>query len=502
MLKKIISSFVITALLLCLPIIVSAKDYGSGSISMNLDFKNQVPSKFTVNSIKVNDDYDWSSDQDNYMVDTRQLKVVLNVTPNGEAVPRISYCGDECGKAYSVNIEKSGSNYVITVTITNPEQNFVTFDLIEDEGAGNNPDEPGQPRMCKITYQMNGGEPIDPVDFVCGNPAPPPSSEQIKNGDNRFIGWFANPSLTEEYNFDVNENDNVTVYAGWESSEGEEPRFRLTFDFNGAKDSEGHTTLQIESVGFVPMIVSELFIDEMGVIPPEGYHLAYIEINGKRYEVDKDQGYELNKDSSFVYIWVDKDGKELEVEKKEVTLITDSGFTISFEGKEGEEYNLTVVDVLTLKKEQLAELGVTEEEYNKIKEQIVTAAKQYGNVLNVFVIEVDYRGMLYEKSAQVKIKLTDEMKKYNKFKFIYIDEDNNFKVGEIVDAKVEGDYLIATLPHLSVYAVVGETTIEETKDNNPKTSDSVIINIVMLVLSLTGLTSTVIYIKKHKLIRL
>ena len=497
MFKRIISSFVVIALFLCLPFIVSAQDYGSGSIGMNLEFNNQAPSKFTVNSVKVNG-YDWSSSQDNYFVDTRQLTVVLNVTPTGEAVPKISHCGDECGNAYKVSIETSGSNYTITVTITNPEQDFVTFDLIEDEGTGNNPDEPGQPRMCQVTYQMNGGNPIDPVDFVCGNPAPPPSSDQIKNGDNRFIGWFANPSLTEEYNFDVNENDNVTVYAGWEGSEGEEPRYRLTFDFNGAKDSEGRTGLQTESVAFVPMIVSELFIDEMGVIPPEGYHLAYIEINGKRYEVDKDQGYELNKDSDFVYIWVDKDGKELVVEKKEVSLTTNSGFSVTFEGKEGEEYNLTVVDVLTLKKEQLAELGVTEEEYNQIKDKIVTAVKQYGNVLNVFTIEVDYRGMLYEGPVQIKVKMTEEMKKYNKFRFVYIDENNNFKVGEIVDVKVEGEYLVGTLPHLSVYAVVGEYV----EENNPKTSDSVIINIVMLVLCLIGLTSTVIYIKKHKLIRL
>ena len=98
--------------------------------------------------------------------------------------------------------------------------------------------------------------------------------------------------------------------------------------------------------------------------------------------------------------------------------------------------------------------------------------------------------------------MTDEMKKYNSFKFIYIDENNNFKVGDIVDVQIEGEYLVGTLPHLSVYAVVGETTVEEPKDNNPKTGDSVIINIVMLVLCLMGLTSTVIYIKKHKLIRL
>ena len=50
--------------------------------------------------------------------------------------------------------------------------------------------------------------------------------------------------------------------AKWDEPE---PRFRVTLDFNGAKDSEGRTGYQTDSVAVVPFIVSELFIDELGV---------------------------------------------------------------------------------------------------------------------------------------------------------------------------------------------------------------------------------------------
>ena len=488
--KKKIFAFIIACFL---PFLVSAKDYGSGSIGMNVEFNNVASSKFTVNSVTVNG-YEWSSREDGYFVDTRKLTVLINVTPSGEAVPRISYCGGECGEAFNVDIKESGSDYIITVVITEPEQDFVAFDLVEDEGAGGNPGEPGQPASCTISYQMNGGSPIEPVDFACGNPAPPPSEEQIKNGELIFAGWYADEGLTQEYDFHTNENDSLTIYAKWE-----EPRFRVIYDFNGAKDKDGHGRVEIESVAFVPMIVSEHFIDSMGVVVPEGNKLVAIEVNGKRYNIDNDEGYELNKDTTYVYIWE----KPIEPtnDKKEVALSSDSGFSVTFEGQEGEEYNLTVIDVLTLKSEQIKELGVSEEEYKEIKDKIIESTKDYGNLLNVFAIEVDYRGQQYTDSVNFKVKMTEEMKKYNKFRFIYIDDENNFKVGEVVDVKVEGDYLVGTLPHLSVYAVVGEY-VEEKKDttsDNPKTSDRLLKNIIMLVVSMIGLGASTIYLKRNKL---
>ena len=48
------------------------------------------------------------------------------------------------------------------------------------------------------------------------------------------------------------------------------------------------------------------------------------------------------------------------------------------------------------------------------------------------------------------------MKKYNTFELINI--VNNKKTNDIVKMKVEGDYLVGELPHLSDYALVGRKT--------------------------------------------
>ena len=57
--------------------------------------------------------------------------------------------------------------------------------------------------------------------------------------------------------------------------------------------------------------------------------------------------------------------------------------------------------------------------------------------------------------------MTDEMKKYNSFELV------NFSTGyekqEVVEMKQEGDYLVGELPHLSIYALVGNNI------ENPKT---------------------------------
>ena len=144
-------------------------------------------------------------------------------------------------------------------------------------------------------------------------------------------------------------------------------------------------------------------------------------------------------------------------------------------------------------------------EYNENKSEILdkikAAVKEHGNLLNIFAINVNNAsGNNYSDGTKFKLKLTDEMKKYNSFKFIYIDDENNFKVGDIVDFKIEGDYLVGTLPHLSVYALVGNTAEEKKEDNskNPKTADTIIKSVVMLVICVSGLVTGLIYYKKRK----
>lgn len=163
--------------------------------------------------------------------------------------------------------------------------------------------------------------------------------------------------------------------------------------------------------------------------------------------------------------------------------------TVTFTYDKGYNFALTFVDVLKMQVADLSELygsEMTGDMYYQMYNQVLNNTKEYGNLIGFYVIEVSDKTVDpnhdYTGSVKVKVKLTDDMKKYDSFKYIYLDDDNNFQVGEIVDFKVEGNYLVGTLPHLSSYALVGNL-----KTNNPNTGDNMMVYISLFGLSLTGL---------------
>ena len=340
-----------------------------------------------------------------------------------------------------------------------------------------------------ITFDSNGGPEVHKRYFIGEDKTEEPEVNMTREGY-VFNGWYRNIDTLDRFEFGEPLTEDITLYAYYVEGE-EDPTFTVIYDLNGGHGPNGETTLETHQVGYVPFITTENFIDHMSVTPPEGKTLMGIEINGKFYEIDKGEGYELNKDTTYKYIW---SGDEEEPEGKKYVLTT-GDYEVEFTtGAEG-DYSLEVFDILTLKKEELEALGVTEEQFNEILTTIKNNVKQYGNLLNIFAINVNNAsGNNYSDGTKFKLKLTDEMKKYNSFKFIYIDDENNFKVADIVDFKIEGDYLVGTLPHLSIYALVGNV-VEET--NNPKTEDSINKDIIMLSLSLVGLFSSITYVKRR-----
>ncbi len=88
------------------------------------------------------------------------------------------------------------------------------------------------------------------------------------------------------------------------------------------------------------------------------------------------------------------------------------------------------------------------------------------------------------------------MKKYNTFKMIYFDED--FKAGDVVELKVEGDYLVGKLPHLSSYTLVGSVTTPDV----PKTGDNINIWILVLIISVVGIALSTRYVTKTSKVRI
>ena len=129
--------------------------------------------------------------------------------------------------------------------------------------------------------------------------------------------------------------------------------------------------------------------------------------------------------------------------------------------------------------------------------------KKYGDLLNLYAITIDGSSFNYSDSIQLRIRMTDNMKEYGSFKLVYLDDENDFNVEEIVSLNVEGNELVGNLNHLSAYALVAEKTemivSEANGRSNPKTGDSIIIDAGIFIISIFGLAYTnVAYKNKDK----
>ena len=110
------------------------------------------------------------------------------------------------------------------------------------------------------------------------------------------------------------------------ASAQEEPTFTVVYDFNGG-NRNGATTFTANQPAYVPILSTANFIDWMRVTPPDGMVLDALEINGKRYELGS--YYELNKDTTFKYLWKENtylkkesDGKYYYIKKGVKTIAT------------------------------------------------------------------------------------------------------------------------------------------------------------------------------------
>ena len=118
------------------------------------------------------------------------------------------------------------------------------------------------------------------------------------------------------------------------------------------------------------------------------------------------------------------------------------------------------------------------------------ATKKDGEFIGLLEIEIfdENDHSISEGPFEIKIKLTDEMKKYNTFKLMYVKDD--FTLGEVVDLKIDGDYLVGTIPHLSLYALVANNT------TNPNTIDNITMWVTIFSISILCLTFGIYSIKK------
>ncbi len=140
-----------------------------------------------------------------------------------------------------------------------------------------------------------------------------PLSDKLKDKASLIAYYVDDNNEVKEYEvkievvdgvkYGVFTTDHFSVYTLAEKEVEEEPKFKVTYDFNGGTDKDKKAKVETEQVSVGLDISKANFIDEMGVTAPEGKELDAIEINGTRTELGKE--YMLNKDTVFKYLWKD-----------------------------------------------------------------------------------------------------------------------------------------------------------------------------------------------------
>jgi hypothetical protein len=188
--------------------------------------------------------------------------------------------------------------------------------------------------------------------------------------------------------------------------------------------------------------------------------------------------------------------------KVDYTIKDENGkLSISFKGDKGKNYEVSVVDYLNMTDEEItAGLGLTVEQFKEIIDNLKNALSTNGTVLEFWEIEVHCEGeTITDGPFTVKIKMTDEMKKYNHLEMIYVDLNEQFELQnkEVYVGTIEGDYVTFVLPHLSPYVITG-SNVNTTLTNTVRTSDTIPWGFPILGLGLIVLATGVVYKKKSR----
>ncbi|MDD2409603.1 MAG: hypothetical protein PHD03_02675 [Bacilli bacterium] len=172
-------------------------------------------------------------------------------------------------------------------------------------------------------------------------------------------------------------------------------------------------------------------------------------------------------------------------------------FIMTFEDMVNGDYELEVnslLDLLKLSDEELASAGIdaTHEEIETIINSIKSGVSKNGNLIGLYEISAILNGnKKTDGPFTFKVKLTDELKKYNTYKMIYVDDE--FNVTEtVVTGTVKDGYIIFTLPHLSTYALTASNV------ENPQTGDGIMSSVLLGSISLVGLLGTSLYLNKKR----
>ena len=283
--------------------------------------------------------------------------------------------------------------------------------------------------------------------------------------------------------------------------------FLVQYDLNGA--NEGPQSGLVDRYTEVTDVTVTMPPSSM-CTAPDGKGFDGWEIDGVRY--GPGETITVSRNMNIKFLWQDigepqsGEGEEPEPEGEEnkaqyVLLSVNKQATAIFMFNEGNNFVFNFDDILELDPAFVEEnFGVTQEEFEALKQLCIDNVKGYGDLICLYAITVNGvngTNFNYSDAMTIRIKMTDAMKKYNTFKLVYLDDANNFKVSEVIEdisVDEENNELVIPLKHLSAYALVGsnvEKTEEGSSENaSPKTGDTIAIWISLMAISTIGMIVT------------
>ena len=349
---------------------------------------------------------------------------------------------------------------------------------------------------------------------------------ELHNGE-EIIGYeLINATYNEENNTITFESDSFSHYAIVSKGIGEGGKVYY-IDLGTGSWTVGDVTVSAPEgmSGVVSMLDTETIPTEMlANFDPETMDITltvsdgfviYLEIdeNGNTTLASTRDGVELppyGETLTFAVVAKPVDNEEFETES--YTLTDDKGNVISLTYEKNRELSFTMIDYLAFSPEELETMGIPQPLYDSMMEGIANATKQHGTLLSFYEIQVenDDGFLIHEGPFYIKIKMTDEMKKYDIFKIVYTDTEDNFATESPITLTQEGGYLVGTLEHLSTYALVGDNAPGEndapadsdtSAPTSPQTGDNSNLGlwVFLLVLSCCSMIALLVIDKKKKI---
>ena len=318
------------------------------------------------------------------------------------------------------------------------------------------------------------------------------------NGDNSFKNGTAKLEVKDVNNLS---NDRINEFTATAEEEGYEVSSYIDMSLyntiykGGKKDGNGEYqawNTQVDNLKNEASITLELNEDMTGktlALVHEKHNgetiTGYELVDAAYNEENNTITFRTNSFSNYAIVVRDSYTKDYEVKDND-------GNSIKFKKESGHIYNLTITDFLTFTDKDLEESGIDKDEYNQTLKEIKNVTKKEGELLAFLDIKVtdENDNEIHEGPFTIKIKMTDKMKKYNAFKIIYVDPEDEFKTEEPITLTVDGDYLVGTINHLSTYAVTG------TLKANPDTGDMILKYVAILGISALGFAGIKLYSRK------